>query len=118
VWDVEFTNEFELWWNALDESEQDAIAASVELLRQLGPSLGCPPADTLKGSRNANMKELRTQHDGRPFGTFFVFDPRRTAILLIAGDKSGDNRFYEKMIPIADDLCETYLAELRKEGLI
>jgi hypothetical protein len=64
------------------------------------------------------MKELRTQHAGRPIRTLFAFDPRRTAILLIGGDKTGDARSYDRMVPIADDLYDEYLADLRKEGLI
>jgi len=64
------------------------------------------------------MKELRTQCGGKPLRSLFAFDPRRTAILLIGGDKTGDSRFYERMIPLADQLYDTYLAELRKEGLI
>lgn len=118
MWEVEYTDEFDGWWNGLDEEEQDAVARSVEVLRQLGPSLGRPHADTVEGSRHSNMKELRTQCGGHPFRTFFAFDPRRFAILLIGGDKTGDNRFYERMIPVADDLYDTHLRELRKEGLI
>ena len=98
--------------------EQESIATSVELLRQLGPSLPRSHADTLKGSRHSNMKELRTQHEGRPLRTLFAFDPRRSAILLIGGDKSGDDRFYERMIPLADDLYDVHLETLRKEGII
>ncbi|MEI6526181.1 MAG: type II toxin-antitoxin system RelE/ParE family toxin [Planctomycetota bacterium] len=64
------------------------------------------------------MKELRTQTGGDPLRSFFVFDPRRTAILLIGGNKGGDGRFYERMIPIADRLYDTYLNELEKEGLL
>jgi hypothetical protein len=64
------------------------------------------------------MKELRTQYAGSPIRTFFVFDPRRTAILLIGGDKTGDKRFYDRMIPLADDLYDAHLNQLRKEGLI
>jgi len=64
------------------------------------------------------MKELRTQCKGRPLRTFFAFDPRRCAILLIGGDKTGDERFYERMIPIADRLYDEYLQELQEEGLI
>jgi hypothetical protein len=64
------------------------------------------------------MKELRTQHAGWPLRTFFAFDPRRTAILLIGGDKTGDDRFYKKMIPLADRLYDEYLNELKEEGLI
>ena len=69
-------------------------------------------------ARHSNMKELRTQHQGRPIRTFFAFDPRRTAILLIGGDKTGDNRFYERMIPEADRLYDEYLKELQEEGEI
>ena len=64
------------------------------------------------------MKELRTQHQGRPLRTFFAFDPRRKAILLIGGDKTGDKQFYERMIPEADSLYDEHLAELKREGLI
>lgn len=118
MWEVEFTNEFGEWWDRLDEEEQVSLAASVELLRELGPNLPRPHADTVKGSRHGNMKELRTQHQGRPLRTLFAFDPRRCAILLIGGDKTGDDRFYERMIPLADDLYDEHLDTLRKEGLI
>lgn len=64
------------------------------------------------------MKELRTQHEGRPYRTLFAFDPRRSAILLIGGDKTGDNLFYKRMIPEADMLYDVHLEELRTEGLI
>ena len=90
----------------------------MELLRRIGPSLARPHVDGIKGSRHANMKELRTQCGGRPFRTIFAFDPRRSAILLIGGDKTADQRFYERMVPRADDLYDVYLAELRKDGLI
>lgn len=118
MWEIEYTDEFGHWWDQLDEAEQESVAASVELLRRLGPSLPRPHADTLKGSRHANMKELRTQHHGRPLRTLFAFDPRRSAILLIGGDKSGKVRFYERMIPRADDLYDSHLETLRKEGLL
>lgn len=118
MWEIEYTDEFGHWWNPLDEAEQESVAASVELLRHLGPNLPRPHADTLKGSRHGNMKELRTQHQGRPLRTLFAFDPRRFAILLIGGDKTGDDRFYERMIPRADNLYDEHLETLRKEGLI
>jgi hypothetical protein len=63
------------------------------------------------------MRELRVQNGGRPLRVFYAFDPR-SAILLIGGDKTGDNRFYERMVPVADDLYDTYIEEIRKEGLI
>ena len=118
MWNVEFTDEFYAWWRTLSDSQQDALQASIELLEMNGPSLGRPHADTIKGSRHPNMKELRTQWAGTPLRTFFAFDPRRSAILLIGGDKTGDKRFYDKMLPVADDLYDVYLKELRKEGLV
>lgn len=117
MWSIEITDEFEAWWLTLDIAEQESITASIELLEEEGPSLGRPHADTVKGSKHASMKELRTQCRGKPIRSFFAFD-RRSAILLIGGDKTGDARFYQRMIPIADKLYDSYLAELRKEGLI
>ena len=116
MWEVEYTDEFGQWWHELDEDEQESVVASVELLKALGPGLPRPHADTVKGSRFRNMKELRTQHQGRPLRTFFAFDPLRNAILLIGGDKTGDGRFYERMIPVADRLYAEHLAELEEEG--
>ncbi len=99
-------------------SQQDALAASVGVLEVRGPNLGRPHVDTVHGSKFSNMKELRTQVGGRPLRTLFAFDPRRTAILLIGGDKTGGDRFYDRMIPLADQLFETHLKELDDEGLI
>jgi hypothetical protein len=64
------------------------------------------------------MRELRVQSGGRPLRVFYAFDPRRSAILLIGGDKTGDDRFYERMIPIADAPYDVYIEEIRKGGLI
>lgn len=116
-WEVEYTDEFERWWLALTEDEQADLNASVELLELHGPQLGRPHVDTIKGSKHPNMKELRTQSSGKPLRTFFAFDPRRAAILLIGGDKTGDNRFYDRMVPIADKLFDDYLDEIKREGL-
>ena len=102
----------------MSEGEQEDVAASIALLESRGPSLGRPQVDTVKGSRHSNMKELRTQSSGKPLRTFFAFDPRRTAILLIGGDKTGDKRFYDRMIPQADALYDEYLSEIESEGLI
>src|SRR2546421_9444928 len=118
MWEIEFTDEFERWWKTLDHSVQDSIDYSVGLLERLGPSLGRPHVDSIKGARHANLKELRTQHRGKPYRVFFAFDPRRTAILLIGGCKAGDKRFYDRMIPLADSLYDEYLSELRKDGLL
>lgn len=118
MWQVEFTDEFEQWWRGLDEDEQESMTATIILLETLWPGLARPHADTVKGSKHSNMKELRTQHQGRPLRTLFAFDPRRSAILLIGGDKTGDKRFYERMIPEADRLYDEHLEELKEEGLL
>jgi hypothetical protein len=115
MWEVEYTNEFEVWWNTLNEDEQAAIDHSVRLLELFGPALGRPHVDVVKGSKFSNMKELRTQHQGRPYRTLFAFDPRRTAILLIGGEKTGDDRWYEMYLPTADRLYEEHLAILEHE---
>jgi hypothetical protein len=118
VWEVEYTDEFGKWWDALAEDEQDSVRFGVELLIINGPNLGRPHVDTVVGSKHSNMKELRTQHKGRPLRTFFAFDPRRTAILLIGGEKTGQKRFYDTMIAVADQLYDEHLRELKDEGLI
>ena len=116
AWDVEYTDEFGAWWETLTEQEQADIDGCVQVLMEQGPNLGRPYVDTLKGSRHAHMKELRTQSHGSPLRTLFAFDPRRSAILLIGGDKTGDKRFYDRMIPLADDLYDEHLEELNREG--
>lgn len=118
TWVVEYTDEFGAWWQELSEATQDDIAASVGLLERRGPSLGHPHSSAINGSRHTHMRELRVQTGGKPFRIFYAFDPRRHAILLIGGDKTGDKRFYETHIQQADDLYSEHLEVLRKEGLI
>jgi hypothetical protein len=117
-WEVEYTDEFERWWADLSESEQEPIDASVQLLEALGPTLGFPHSSGVNNSKHSHMRELRTQHAGHAFRTLYAFDPRRVAILLIGGDKTGDDRWYETYIPIADRLYDEHLEQLREEGLI
>lgn len=117
-WEVEYTDEFEEWWGTLSEGEQVAIVASVGLLEERGPGLGFPHSSGVNGSKHGHMRELRTQQGGRPLRTLYAFDPRRAAILLIGGDKTGDARWYEVHIPMADRLYDEHLEQLRKEGLI
>jgi hypothetical protein len=117
-WEVEYTDVFELWWDSLTEAEQEDVDAKVILLRAYGPGLRRPHSDVVASSRHPNMKELIVQHAGRPYRVLYAFDPRRCAILLIGGDKTGDNRWYEKFVPVADALYDDHLATLRKEGLI
>jgi len=116
VWQVEFTDEFEEWWNQLNENEQTSIAASVGLLEAAGPNLRHPHSSGINGSKHSHMRELRTQHEGRPYRTLYAFDPRRAAILLIGGDKTGDDKWYDTHVPIADRLYDVHLEELKNEG--
>ncbi len=116
-WEVEYTDEFEEWWNDLDADAQEDIDVIVRLLEAVGPALTRPYADTVKGSRYPNMRELRVQSQGRPIRILYAFDPRRTAILLIGGDKTGltDERFYGTYVPIADRLYTEHLEAISWE---
>jgi hypothetical protein len=118
AWDVEYTDEFGIWWAGLEEDQQDRIAATVKLLATHGPALPFPHSSGINGSRHSHMRELRVQSGGNPLRVFYAFDPRRTAILLIGGDKTGRDRFYAEYLKQADDLYDAYIAELRAEGLI
>src|SRR5271169_5419749 len=113
AWSVEHTDEFAEWYGVLAESQQDDLTAVGLLLMEQGPQLPFPYSSGVNGSKHAHMRELRVQSGGRPIRVFYAFDPRRSAILLIGGDKTGDDRFYETMIPHADRLYDDYLAELR-----
>lgn len=121
-WEVEYTDEFEDWWLQISETQQEAVAARVELLQQNGPNLGRPTVDLIKTSRHKSMKELRCSSGG-DIRVFFIFDPTTAAILLIGGIKSPDdptspnwNDWYDLYVPIADDLYDEHLAQLKKEG--
>jgi hypothetical protein len=114
-WIVEFTNEFGEWWNALSEAEQIAVTAHVSELERQGPNLPFPYSSGIEGSRHGHMRELRVQVRGKPIRIFYAFDPRRAAILLIGGDKTGDRGFYDRYIPIADRLYDEHLSELEEE---
>jgi len=118
TWEVEYTDEFDGWWNSLTESEQDAVTAHVLLLEQLGPNLGFPHSSGIAGSKHGHMRELRVQHKGEPYRVLYAFDPRRAAILLIGGNKTGDDRWYETFVPLADRLYDEHLELLKKEGLL
>jgi hypothetical protein len=117
-WNIEYTDEFGTWWEGLTAEEQESVAAVVGLLEDHGPQLGYPYTSGITTSRHAQMRELRIQHQGRPYRVLYTFNPRRTAILLIGGDKTGNDRWYEEFVPIADQLYDTHLALLKREGLL
>jgi hypothetical protein len=114
-WDVEYIDEFETWWNELTADEQNKIDAAIRVLSEDGPNLSFPASSGIKTSRHAQMRELRIQIGGRPFRVLYAFDPRRAAILLLGGDKTGDDRWYEKNVPVADDRYDEHLLQLERE---
>ncbi|MGA8160407.1 MAG: type II toxin-antitoxin system RelE/ParE family toxin [Acidobacteriaceae bacterium] len=118
MWTVLLADEFEPEFMALGKDVQDEVFALTRLLQQFGPHLGRPRADTLKESRHANMKELRFDAAGGVWHVAFAFDPKRGAILLVAGDKSGGSqkRLYRELIRKADQRFEAHLNRIKKEG--
>ncbi|MBH8566555.1 type II toxin-antitoxin system RelE/ParE family toxin [Nostoc sp. CENA67] len=118
TYEVEYTDEFEQWYTFLDEDTQDSIDAVVELLEEKGPNLRFPYSTGVKNSRHQHMRELRVQHQGKPYRILYAFDPRRVAILLLGGSKKGNDRWYEENVLKADKLYDELLKELEKEGLI
>lgn len=117
AWIVEVGDEFEPEFDALHEDVQTEILALTRLLQQFGPQLGRPRVDTLNGSRHANMKELRFSAVDGEWRVAFAFDPKRNAILLVAGDKSGVNekRFYKQLIAKADHRFDAHLIRLKRK---
>lgn len=104
------------WLTTLDDDTYQQVIAAVRELRDEGPALSRPLADTLKGSRHKNMKELRPGSSGRSkVRVLFAFDRQRQAILLVAGDKAGNwDRWYKQMIPLADDRFDEHLKRIRR----
>ena len=99
----------------MSEAEQGDGNAKVILLQKIGPSLPRLHADLIHSSRHPNMKELRIQHSGRPYRVLFAFDPRRCAILLIGGDKTGNDRWYDVFVPMADALYDKHIETIKSE---
>jgi len=119
MFEVEVTDQFRDWFLALDEAAQVAVAGRIELLAEVGPNLKRPAVGEIKASRFApHMKELRCG-TASAMRVLFIFDPRRTAILLLGGAKAGEwAQWHAHAVPEADQLYEVYLEELRKEGLL
>ena len=107
--EVEYTDEFEEWWDGLSEGEQEDVSSCVGLLEARGATLGFPHCSGIRGSKYGAMRELRIQHKGAPYRVLYVFDPRRMAILLIGGNKTGDDDWYDEFVQIADDLYGAHL---------
>jgi hypothetical protein len=112
--EIEVSDEFEAWWRELDLDQQELLDQRLRPLSDQGPGLGRPAVDTLVGSNLANLKELRAG----TIRVLFAFDPRRTAILLLGGDKRGQwSRWYLKAIPAAERIYARHLGEIeRQEG--
>jgi len=115
MWEVATTDDFDAWFADLDDDEQAEVIAKVELLKLLGPELRRPHADTLNGSKHANMKELRADTRDHVLRVAFAFDPNRAAILLVGGSKSGvsQKRFYRQLIAKADKLYDLHVARIK-----
>ena len=110
--EVLYTDEFERWWNDLKIDEQARVNAAVELLEERGTGLGYPFSSGIAKSKHGQMRELRLQHRGRPYRVLYAFDPNRDAILLIGGDKTGNDRWYDEFVPLADRLYDEHLESL------
>jgi hypothetical protein len=108
--EVVYTDEFGGWFGSLSEGEQDRVYRSVGLLEACGVALGFPHSSAIQGASFA-LRELRTQAAGDPLRTLYAFDPSRNAVLLIGGDKTGDDRFYERLIPSAERIWKGYLEQ-------
>ena len=115
AWTVLYHDAFVPELEALADEVQDELFAMVEVLTESGPRLGRPHADTLAGSKYANMKELRFTADDGVWRVAFAFDSKRQAIILVAGDKSGvaKKRFYKGLIAKADARFAKHLEMLK-----
>lgn len=112
-WILVCSTEFEAWLNAQTEALQDATLTNLRILEEFGPTLGRPKVDTLKGSNLKNLKELRFEFDRAPIRVLFAFDPNRQALIILAGDKSSDKRWYEKSIPTAEKIFLRHITQLK-----
>ncbi len=107
--EVLVTTEFENWWNSLDAEEQKSVAVVVTMLEDRGVLLPFPYSSGI--TRSKKLRELRIQHAGEPYRVLYAFDQKRNAVLLLGGNKTGDDRWYEVNVPVAERLFEDYLRE-------
>lgn len=115
AYEVEVSDEFKTWYEDLSEPEQNSVERVVMMLMEAGPALGYPQSTGIKGSKFSHMRELRIQHEGRPYRVLYAFDPNRMALLLVGGDKTGEDRWYEKMVPKADAIYEKHLKAIKNQ---
>ncbi|MDP8839962.1 type II toxin-antitoxin system RelE/ParE family toxin [Serratia marcescens] len=116
MWEIKTTDAFDNWFSSLHDADRAGVLATLMILREKGPGLPRPYADTVKGSRYSNMKELRIQSHGEPLRAFFAFDPYRIGIVLCAGNKAGnEKRFYDRMIQAADREFTNWLNTLNEK---
>ena len=118
AWEIEGSGEYQEWLRDLTPRQQRDIFRPLNRLAQYGISLDHPYTSRVNSSRHNRMRELRVQSGGLPLRIFYAFDPLRTAILLIGGDKTGDDRFYLRYVPIADRIYDRHIDDLRRRGLI
>ena len=107
--DVIITADFEAWWDGLTVEEQKSVAVMVAMLEERGVMLPFPYSSGITGS--TKLRELRVQHAGKPYRVLYAFDPKRNAILLLGGNKTGDDRWYDTHVPKAEKLFKAYLKE-------
>jgi hypothetical protein len=113
AWSVEATDDFETWWQSLDEDQRDAVDVVVAMLEEQGPRLSFSYSSAIRDSRYGGLRELRIQHRGRPLRILYAFDARRVPILLLGDDKGGAKRWYRRAVPRAERLFARHLATLK-----
>jgi hypothetical protein len=111
---AEVTDEFGDWWSGVTAEEQEDVRAGVKLLQEKSVGLRFPNSSGVTQSKHEHMRELRIQHGGRPYRVLYAFDPRRVALPLIGGDKTGDDRWYDVIVPVADRLYDEHLESIAK----
>ena len=114
-WTIIYRPHYRAWFGKCGEELQDEILAHLEVLKTVGPNLGRPRVDHIKGSAHQNMKELRVQFKGDPVRILFAFDPDRRAVLLLGGAKTGDDRWYRRNVPLADQEFSLHLQEMQMQ---
>ena len=114
-YEVEVSDEFRDWYEPLSEAEQLSVERVVLMLAEAGPALSFPYSSGIQQSKFSHMRELRIQHEGRPYRVLYAFDPSRSAFLILGGDKTGDDRWYDTMLPKADAIYAEHLTALEEE---